>query len=417
VVPRYRYGELPRLRALRRRAGRYLLSTDINQFYPTIYTHAIPWALHGKAVAKAALATKNKGGHLLGNRIDKAFQCVNDGQTHGVPIGPDASLVAAEIILAAADKMLMAQCPDGIRGFRYVDDYELAFATLRDAEQVLSDIEGILGEFELTLNSRKTGIVELPKALDGRWASNISRFKLRDSSHPVGQRNDLLALFSMAFDAAAVTPEESVLKFAVSRVQGLDVHTDAWRTFQNCLLGTAASDSSTLPVVLGTLSKVAQRGNHVVPKLPMAEMCESVILRHAPRRQGSEVAWALWAAISWAVKLSAASAAAVAAMDDDVVALLALHADAVGVWPLGTLDKQSWTLTAAHANVCDSDHWLLAYEAHLKGWLPAPAVVQDAAFAPMLQAGVSFYDQALCTPMYPDAAQALPGGALPDYYA
>ena len=57
VVPRYRYGELPRLRALCRRGNRYLLRTDINQFYPSLYTHTIPWALHSKAASDYLVAS------------------------------------------------------------------------------------------------------------------------------------------------------------------------------------------------------------------------------------------------------------------------------------------------------------------------------------------------------------------------
>lgn len=120
VVPRYRFGELPRLRALRRRDARYLLKTDINQFYPTLYTHTVPWALHSKTLCKAQLLKPGKGSHLLGNKIDKALQCLNEGQTHGIPIGPDASLVVAEVLLAAVDAELLNRCGNAICGFRYV---------------------------------------------------------------------------------------------------------------------------------------------------------------------------------------------------------------------------------------------------------------------------------------------------------
>jgi hypothetical protein len=34
-------------------SGSFVLISDVSQFYPTLYTHAIPWALHGKAYAKA----------------------------------------------------------------------------------------------------------------------------------------------------------------------------------------------------------------------------------------------------------------------------------------------------------------------------------------------------------------------------
>src|SRR5207244_937695 len=43
VVPRLRLGELPKLRARRWRGARYLLRTDINLFYSSLYTHSIPW--------------------------------------------------------------------------------------------------------------------------------------------------------------------------------------------------------------------------------------------------------------------------------------------------------------------------------------------------------------------------------------
>jgi hypothetical protein len=212
VVPRYRYAELPRLRALRRRGARYLLRTDINQFYPTLYTHTIPWALHTKQACKAALATAGKGKHLLGSRIDYALQVMNEGQTHGIPIGPDVSLVAAEILLAAADKDLLQRCPSLVQGFRYVDDYELSFAKLRDAEQVLMELQGILTTYELNLNPRKTRIEELPRSLESSWGAELARYMLRDTNHPVGQRNDLMSLFSRAFEIASEHSEESVFQ-------------------------------------------------------------------------------------------------------------------------------------------------------------------------------------------------------------
>lgn len=32
--------------------SKYMLRTDISKFFPTIYSHSIPWALHGKANSK-----------------------------------------------------------------------------------------------------------------------------------------------------------------------------------------------------------------------------------------------------------------------------------------------------------------------------------------------------------------------------
>jgi hypothetical protein len=75
---------------------------EIARFYPSIYTHSIPWALHGKATAKATM------GHsaLLGDRLDRLMRKGQDNQAVGIPIGPDTSLVVAEILLSVIDQGL-----------------------------------------------------------------------------------------------------------------------------------------------------------------------------------------------------------------------------------------------------------------------------------------------------------------------
>ena len=199
IVPRYRFSERPRLRAFSRRGGQYLLSTDISQFYSSLYTHSIPWALHGKAASKAALATKGRKSASLGDSIDRALRLMNHGQTNGIPIGPDTSLVVAELVLAAVDTKLQHNVP--LSGFRYVDDYELTFSSRSAAEEALAAIESCLTDFGLVLNPRKTSIQELPLPLRERWAIELSRSLVREDDHPVGQRDDILTLFSIAFDA------------------------------------------------------------------------------------------------------------------------------------------------------------------------------------------------------------------------
>jgi hypothetical protein len=417
VVPRYYFGERPRLRALRRRGSRYLLQTDINQFYPSLYTHTIPWALHTKAACKAALPSKNKGIHLLGNKIDRALQCMNEGQTHGIPIGPDTSLVVAEVLLAAVDVELLRRCPRIIRGFRYVDDYEMSFTTLSDAEKVLTELQGILATYELSLNPRKTRVEELPGPLEDTWGAELGRFPIRAANGPVKQRNDIIGLFSLAFEVAGRHREESVLRYAVARVQNEKVHADAWRTFQNCIIGAVSADPSTMAVALGTLYKVAAAGGHLVSKSPLGESFESIIDRHARRGEGSEVAWALWGALAFGISLSAQCAQLVSAMEDDIVSLLALDADARKIFPPGALDKSIWSKIANQPDVLKSGHWLLAYEAAQHTWLSSPAVATHPVFSLMSNAGVKFYDPARNFPQFPAAAQRLPGGSLPNYYA
>ena len=414
VVPRYKYGEVPRLRAFHRRSTRYVLCTDIAQFYPTIYTHTIPWALHTKATCKENLTTRPKRSSLLGDKIDKALMAINEGQTNGIPIGPDASLVAAEVLLAAVDSDLIARCP-GVSGYRYIDDYELSFSSLNAAEDTLGELQNILASYELQLNPRKTQIHELPRPLDDSWAHTLGQFQIRDGS-AVQQRNDIIALFSVAFELAATIREEPVLRYAVARVQGLTVEEKGWHALENCLLGAASVEPAALASTFGTLFKVATASKQNVSQSPLAAMLETVILRHAPRAHGSEVAWALWGALAWGLKMSSAVASVVSAMDDDVVALLALDAETRDLFPAGALNKTAWQLVLNQSDVLIKEHWLLAYEANRQGWLSTPAVAQNPEFQAMNTAQVSFYDRTKNIPQYPAAALGIPGGALPDFY-
>lgn len=56
--------------------NRYVLRTDINRYYQSIYTHSIPWAVHTKAIAKA-----NRTMALIGNCLDLLTRAGQDGQT------------------------------------------------------------------------------------------------------------------------------------------------------------------------------------------------------------------------------------------------------------------------------------------------------------------------------------------------
>src|SRR6185312_11663464 len=70
------------------RAGRrFVVRADVTRFYQSIYTHSVSWALHGKETAKKKM--KDKG--LVGNVLDEVLRSGQDGQTIGIPTGPDTS--------------------------------------------------------------------------------------------------------------------------------------------------------------------------------------------------------------------------------------------------------------------------------------------------------------------------------------
>lgn len=382
VVPRLAFGIIPRIRARRFVGARYFLRTDISQFYHSIYTHSIPWALHGKGYAKA-----NKG-KTDGDRIDKAMRDLQDAQTMGIPIGPDTSLIIAETLLAAVDEPLK-----DFVGFRYVDDYELGFRTLGEAERGLTKLQGQLSAYELNLNPRKTEIVEGPFGMEERWAVELGRFPVRPGG-AITMLNDAIAFFSRAFELAKEHPTQSVLKYAIVKAQQWTFDGDGWTTFQALLFSAITFDPGAIPVAIVLLDRHAKAGQRV-NKSALGKALESNIARHAPLGHGSEVAWSVWAAIQFKIPLGAAVAKLLSSMEDDVVALLSLDAKDRGLIKKSALDVTAWAMSVGLPDALSDEHWLLAYESNRKGWMQCPAVASHSFFKKLEQANINFYDPTL----------------------
>jgi hypothetical protein len=370
--------------------------------------------LHGKTVAKA-----NRSLSLLGNRLDKLIRDGQDGQTLGIPVGPDTSLLISEVILAAVDDLLVNKLGK-LHGFRHMDDYELCFPTLAEAEKALNVLESILADFELSINPLKTQISELsldplktqirtaPLTLQENWATELNRFQIRMS--PKAQRNDLIGFFSLAIELASRFPDQSVLRYAIARFRGETVQPANVALFQDLLLYCISCEQGTMPHVLTQLVLLHNNG-HKVGKAKLKEVLNSHIQYRAKMGRTGEVAWSLWGALAFGVQLKAASAKAVSKLDDSIVALLALDAEDRGLFN-SKLDKSVWAKHMTQRSLYEED-WLLSYEANVKGWMSSLGggdhVADDPNFGFLKTKGVEFYDLSQASPVVPKATQPLPG--------
>jgi hypothetical protein len=158
----------------------HLVRTDIKNFYPSIYTHSIAWALHGKStIRKGGNRFDNKT--FVGNRLDKLFQNANDGCTNGLPIGPVVSDIVAEIIASAVDRTLskvLKRASVPFEAVRFKDDYRILVSSPEDAKRVVKVLQAALKNYNLELNDEKTTVTTLPEGLFRPW---VSRYHL---AHP-----------------------------------------------------------------------------------------------------------------------------------------------------------------------------------------------------------------------------------------
>lgn len=129
------------------RAGaQFVVKADIAGCFPSIYSHAIPRALHGRDIAK-----RTSGLHKLsGNLLDKCTRNTRDRQTNGLLIGPHASNIVSEIILTAIDNELVSKGYTKLN--RHIDDYEFFADTYEQAEKFLKELGLNLRAYEMALN-------------------------------------------------------------------------------------------------------------------------------------------------------------------------------------------------------------------------------------------------------------------------
>ena len=157
---------------------KYILKTDIKNFYPSIYTHSIAWALHDK---KNARADRYKF-TLLGNKLDKLCQNANDSCTNGLPIGSAITDLISEVLLAAIDRQTSRSLISDQIDFlavRCKDDYRFLCASRTDAEKIIKTLQRKMRDYNLSLNESKSEICGLPEGLFRTWTSKYQKHSLR----------------------------------------------------------------------------------------------------------------------------------------------------------------------------------------------------------------------------------------------
>ena len=172
--------------------SQFVIECDISQCFPSIYTHAIDWAILGKDQAK-----KNSHGKVCcwSHNIDHFAMNITNGETHGLLIGPHASNLLAEIILTRIDNSLFE---NGFRFIRHIDDYVCYTDSEADAHNFVIELETQLAQYGLSINQKKTSLRKLPTTKEEDWIRALSAFQPNRSNC---KKNDVVQLLDAAVSA------------------------------------------------------------------------------------------------------------------------------------------------------------------------------------------------------------------------
>lgn len=370
----------------------HALIADISRFYGTLYTHAIPWGLHTKAWAKANLNNPAVYEASLGAQLDKAVRKGQDNQTIGIPVGPDTSRIIAEMVAVAIDTFVQSKLnlsADSI--VRNVDDWYIGFDNAGQAEEAVAVLAAAARDYELEIHPEKTKVVNAANEVQPLWPT-----ALRQSAIPSDFPQQAKAIdhyFAQAFHYAAEHKGQNVLRFAVNLLRSADILKVNWPQFETYLLKAARANATTIPMVVHLLALYNAKG-FPVQKGRVAKFIKDAISKNAPSAYHYEIAWALFLAKMLRITLPADWVEPVTKLESSACALILLDLRQMGLIE-GAFDVSLWTQAMTEKGL-NSNLWLVAYEADLKGWLSPPVagfVQNHPYFAPLRQRNVSFYDE------------------------
>jgi Reverse transcriptase (RNA-dependent DNA polymerase) len=303
------------------RYGRYV-KTDIARFYPSVYTHSVAWSLYGKDWVKENMysaAFKRS----FANRLDQAIAAGQEGQTIGIPIGPDTSRIVSELIACAIEDTVRSEIEHlDERCVRYVDDMLIGLQDTDAADAVLSKLTAALYDYQLELNGHKTSVHGLGVMHRAEWRHFLKGFGI--SMQPGGQRDDIDSYFEQAIHLAEINPPDDVMLYAARRAMSFVITPANWKHFVHWLLYACRRSSSCPRIVVEHLSFLHRRGTSL-PTSEIQEFVSQQIIMRAEAAHTSEIAWLLFWARELKMPIDARVVERVLRLRSGVNALLTLE--------------------------------------------------------------------------------------------
>jgi hypothetical protein len=285
--------ELPKLRLKRLSRFKYCLITDVSRFFPSVYTHSFAWAFNGKAPAKAD--TKSNSGTVYGNRLDFITRQAQSRQTIGIPIGPDTSKIAAELLMSAVDRRFIEISGKIIPTYiRHVDDYWIGGHTYDACEKHLKNLRLALKEYQLDINETKTRIISTKFVFGETWPSEFER-EIRDSLGMAAKfvGLDPISTFGKVVDRATRENDDGVIKRVIRIIDESRLWESNWDILEHFLAQCAVQFPHSFDYVARVIAWRV-RTTKPIDRALWIEIAERTAFQDGKLGRDSEVVWALW---------------------------------------------------------------------------------------------------------------------------
>ncbi|UQS84856.1 RNA-directed DNA polymerase [Apilactobacillus apisilvae] len=218
----------------------HMQKIDIQNFFPSIYTHSLSWALFGsKKIAKI-----NKNINSFENNVDKIIRRINYDETNGIIIGPEFSRIIAELILCQIDREVEKDLyNDNIKNnkeykiFRFIDDTFIFYNSDDVINKIIQTIKSKLAKYNLDLNENKIKKFSLTTSIS---VSPITKVKIAidtfkrnkyinaqkkniDEKDFRGTNNDWNLLFEQIIEISSNNPKDKtkIINYFLESLSGI----------------------------------------------------------------------------------------------------------------------------------------------------------------------------------------------------
>ncbi|OCJ14909.1 hypothetical protein A6U89_22670 [Agrobacterium sp. B133/95] len=288
------HSDLPELRLRAFSRFKFCLVTDVARFFPTVYTHTLAWAINGKAAAKSDKSSASAA--VYGNRLDFILRNSQSGQTIGIPVGPDASKIAAELLLSAVDDNFLSRYPARERPtyVRHVDDYWIAGNSQDECERHLFQLRLALREYQLDINESKTKIVSTKLVFADDWPFEFDKELIESLGRDRKQKNETLSILAKITEVATTSGDDGIIRHAIRLIDDNRLWDRQWGLLEHFVAQCAVQFPHSFDYVARVVAWRKRRNPETLDDDLWKHVAIATIDQNAPLGRDSEVVWALW---------------------------------------------------------------------------------------------------------------------------
>jgi hypothetical protein len=377
-----------------------ITKADIANFFHTIYSHSLPWAVLGKQTVKDIREGKDKQAKEAleqhwASQIDVAIQRGNSRETFGIPVGPDTSRIIAEILLAGVQKAEpLAQMLQGRGAYRLVDDFFIGFEDESAARRCQDALRRVLWDYNLHLNETKTQIVHSSSVFDSEWKFEIDNLPIPKGSSK--QYSGVERLLEITLRHCDARKDWFPAIFFCHRLLTLEIRSENFRFIRDCMLRVGRDFTMCLKFAAQFVINYRDLLKDDESQETIKAWARHILTMHSKREHDFEMAWIL--VICGVLGLSVDQA--FIGLDQPVVSPVVLAI--LGLLSADKLLVEKWdewrTPPPGTGSIANGRNWLPHYESVLRKWTNDAGIIKeinaDPLFSQLLKAKVTFLDDA-----------------------